>query len=134
MHPGHPLLQQAQLAGGAAASSVPFVELFRDGRAAVTLLLWFSYVMGIMALQFITSWLPTLIAGTGVSISLAVLTGSLFHIGGRPGMSSWDSAWIGAHQDRCDRLPDRGADHRLHGAGQRHAAAAGGGDVLLSAC
>ncbi len=64
---------------------VPFMALFQEGRTAVTLLLWFSYVMGIMALQFITSWLPTLIAGTGVSISLAVLIGSLFHIGGTAG-------------------------------------------------
>ncbi|HTH98077.1 MAG TPA: MFS transporter [Stellaceae bacterium] len=64
---------------------VPFVALFREGRIWMTLLLWTSYITAIMASQFITSWLPTLIAGTGVGISLAALTGSLYHIGGTGG-------------------------------------------------
>jgi MFS transporter, AAHS family, 4-hydroxybenzoate transporter len=59
--------------------------LFRDGRASATLLLWTAYICGITALQFLTSWLPTLIAGAGIGLSLAVFTGSLFHIGGTCG-------------------------------------------------
>ena len=67
------------------AARIPFVALFTDGRIVVTLLLWCSYVAALMASQFITSWLPTLIAGTGVSISLAALIGSLYHVGGAAG-------------------------------------------------
>ncbi|MDB5363267.1 MAG: hypothetical protein JWO51_4564 [Rhodospirillales bacterium] len=64
---------------------VPVAALFQDGRRPVTLLLWLAYITGIMALQFMTSWLPTLIAGTGISVSLAVFTASLFHVGGTIG-------------------------------------------------
>jgi AAHS family 4-hydroxybenzoate transporter-like MFS transporter len=67
------------------ARKVPMLALFQDGRTPITLLLWLSYITGIMALQFMTSWLPTLINGTGIAVSLAVLTGSLFHVGGTVG-------------------------------------------------
>ncbi len=56
--------------------------LFQQGRAATTVLLWFAYICGITALQFMTSWLPTLITSAGVGLSLAVFTGALFHVGG----------------------------------------------------
>jgi AAHS family 4-hydroxybenzoate transporter-like MFS transporter len=56
--------------------------LFQDGRAPTTLLLWAAYICGITALQFMTSWLPTLITSAGVGLSLAVFTGALFHVGG----------------------------------------------------
>jgi AAHS family 4-hydroxybenzoate transporter-like MFS transporter len=58
------------------------MALFQDGRAPTTLLLWSAYICGITALQFMTSWLPTLITGAGVGLSLAVFIGALFHIGG----------------------------------------------------
>lgn len=64
---------------------VPVAALFQDGRKAMTLLLWLAYVSGIMAMQFMTSWLPTLINDTGISMAQAVLTGSLFHVGGTVG-------------------------------------------------
>lgn len=61
---------------------VPAAALFQDGRRPMTLLLWLAYVTGIMALQFMTSWLPTLITGAGIGLGEAVFIGSLFHIGG----------------------------------------------------
>ncbi len=61
---------------------VPAAALFQDGRAPITLLLWLAYITGIMALQFMTSWLPTLINGSGIAVSLAVYIGALFHVGG----------------------------------------------------
>lgn len=64
---------------------VEVAALFQSGRAPITLLLWLAYICGITALQFMTSWLPTLIAGAGIAVSLAVFTGSLFHVGGTVG-------------------------------------------------
>lgn len=56
--------------------------LFQDGRAPTTLLLWSAYISGITALQFMTSWVPTLINSSGTGLQLAVIIGALFHIGG----------------------------------------------------
>jgi AAHS family 4-hydroxybenzoate transporter-like MFS transporter len=64
---------------------VPVAALFQEGRRAMTLLLWIAYITGIMALQSMTSWLPTLIGGAGIAMSQAILIGSLFHIGGTVG-------------------------------------------------
>jgi MFS transporter, AAHS family, 4-hydroxybenzoate transporter len=65
-----------------APKKVEVAALFQDGRAPLTLLLWAAYIFGLTALQFMTSWLPTLVNGTGIAVSLAVLIGSLFHLGG----------------------------------------------------
>jgi MFS transporter, AAHS family, 4-hydroxybenzoate transporter len=62
-----------------------FAALFRGGRLWITLLLWLSYLTAMIASQFITSWLPTLIAGTGAGISRAAAIGSLYHVGGAAG-------------------------------------------------
>jgi MFS transporter, AAHS family, 4-hydroxybenzoate transporter len=64
---------------------VPVAALFEDGRKPMTLLLWLAYVTGIMGMQFMTSWLPTLINDTGIGMAQAVFTASLFHIGGTAG-------------------------------------------------
>jgi AAHS family 4-hydroxybenzoate transporter-like MFS transporter len=60
----------------------PVAALFQDGRKSITLLLWVAYITGIMALQSMTSWLPTLLGGAGIAMAEAIFIGSLFHIGG----------------------------------------------------
>jgi AAHS family 4-hydroxybenzoate transporter-like MFS transporter len=54
------------------ASGTPVRALFRDGRAAVTLLLWVIFTMNIMELIFLSSWTPTLIHSTGVPLDWAL--------------------------------------------------------------
>ena len=40
---------------------VPARDLFLDGRAACTVLLWLAYTGTQMTLNFLTSWLPTVV-------------------------------------------------------------------------
>ena len=63
-------------------ASIPIGQLFRDGRARVTLLFWFLFFMNLMELYFLTSWLPTTISSQGISVQWAVIATSLLQIGG----------------------------------------------------
>ncbi|HLY58132.1 MAG TPA: MFS transporter [Stellaceae bacterium] len=42
-----------------AAGAPPVLALFQDGRAASTLLLWFSFFMGLLAIYLTAAWMPT---------------------------------------------------------------------------
>ncbi len=66
-------------------AGVPARHLFTEGRAAITLLLWFTYIAGLMGQHFLTSWLPTVLVGSGVTLSHAVLAGSSVQIGAAVG-------------------------------------------------
>src|SRR5450830_241525 len=57
-------------------------ELFRDGRAGVTLLLWLISFMNLINLYFLSNWLPTLIKDAGYSTGTAVLIGTSLQVGG----------------------------------------------------
>ena len=70
------IVQEVHLAG------IPVVHLFREGRAAVTLLLWVVFFMSLLDLYFLASWLPTVIHDLGATVSLAVVIGSLLQVGG----------------------------------------------------
>jgi len=63
-------------------SGVPAKNLFTEGRAAITLLLWFAYISSLTGQFFLTSWLPTVLVGSGLSLGHAVVTGSAVQIGG----------------------------------------------------
>ncbi len=63
-------------------AGIPVVHLFREGRAAVTLLLWVVFFMSLLDLYFLASWLPTVINDLGASVSLAAVIGSLLQVGG----------------------------------------------------
>ncbi|HEV7965968.1 MAG TPA: MFS transporter [Candidatus Acidoferrales bacterium] len=63
-------------------SGVPARHLFTEGRAATTLLLWFAYIFSLTGQFFLTSWLPTVLVGSGLSLGHAVVTGSAVQIGG----------------------------------------------------
>jgi AAHS family 4-hydroxybenzoate transporter-like MFS transporter len=62
-------------------SGAPARHLFTEGRAMITLLLWLAYISVLMAQHFLTSWLPTLLVSSGLSLSDSVLAGSSVAIG-----------------------------------------------------
>ena len=64
----------------ARASSVP--QLFADGRAGVTLLVWTMFFMNLLNLWFLNNWLPMVMHDAGLDIETASLITSLFQIGG----------------------------------------------------
>lgn len=67
---------------------VPFVALFRDGRARVTLLLWLVNFTNLLDMYFLSNWLPTVMREAGYSASTAVLGGTMLWIGGVVGTLS----------------------------------------------
>ncbi len=59
-----------------------FANLFRDGRALMTLLLWLISFANLLNLFFLANWLPLLSTGMGFSSSTAVLMGTTLQLGG----------------------------------------------------
>lgn len=60
----------------------PVGELFRHGRASVTLLLWVVNFMNLLNLYFLSNWLPTIAVSAGLSSETAVLVGTALQAGG----------------------------------------------------
>jgi MFS transporter, AAHS family, 4-hydroxybenzoate transporter len=60
-------------------------QLFTDGRAGVTLLLWVMFFMNLLDLYFLIGWLPTVMSDAGVAVQTAILIASLFQLGGVTG-------------------------------------------------
>jgi MFS transporter, AAHS family, 4-hydroxybenzoate transporter len=61
---------------------LPFLVLFRDGRAPVTVFLWIAFIANLMGLLFVISWMPTVLASNGISTNRAALVGAMFQTGG----------------------------------------------------
>src|SRR5205823_4021528 len=67
-------------------------DLFREGRAAATTLLWILNFMNLLIVHLVASWLPTVVREAGYSISAAVLIATVFQIGGVIG--TFTLAWL----------------------------------------
>lgn len=65
-----------------ARGGAPVAELFRQGRALTTLLLWVVNFMNLLNLYFLANWLPTIAASAGLSTTNAVLVGTALQVGG----------------------------------------------------
>jgi AAHS family 4-hydroxybenzoate transporter-like MFS transporter len=63
-------------------TGVPVLQLFKDGRTLVTLLLWVVFFMTLLDIYFLSYWLPTVLNDLGASVSAAALIGSMLQIGG----------------------------------------------------
>jgi len=61
---------------------IPVIHLFRNGRAAPTILLWIVNFLLLLNLYFLSHWLPALIKDAGYSTSKAVLAGTTLQVGG----------------------------------------------------
>lgn len=66
----------------AAHGGAPVSELFRHGRAMVTVLLWAVNFMNLLNLYFLSNWLPTIATSAGLSTKTAVLIGTALQVGG----------------------------------------------------
>jgi AAHS family 4-hydroxybenzoate transporter-like MFS transporter len=73
-------------------AGIPVVHLFRDGRAAATMLLWVVNFMNLLSLYSLANWLPTVVRGAGYSTSIAVLVGTTLQVGGT--LSPFLLAWL----------------------------------------
>jgi AAHS family 4-hydroxybenzoate transporter-like MFS transporter len=65
-----------------AGGSFSVGQLFTDGRATVTLLLWLMFFMNLLNLWFLNNWLPTIMTDAKINVETASLITSLFQIGG----------------------------------------------------
>lgn len=61
---------------------VPMVQLFHEGRALGTTLLWVVNFMNLLNLYFLTNWLPIVVSTKGYSDSYAVISASVLQAGG----------------------------------------------------
>jgi MFS transporter, AAHS family, 4-hydroxybenzoate transporter len=60
----------------------PIAQLFADGRALTTILLWLVNFLNVLNAYFISSWLPTIVRDAGYPTSTAVLVGTSVQTGG----------------------------------------------------
>lgn len=63
----------------------PMAELFRPGVLQGTLLLWSTFFMSLLIIYLLSSWMPTLLSGNGLSLSNASLVTMMFQVGGTVG-------------------------------------------------
>src|SRR6266852_4561633 len=63
-------------------AGIPVLHLFKEGRTAVTLLLWVVFFMSLLDLYFLSNWLPTVLNDLGASVSSAAAIGSMLQVGG----------------------------------------------------
>ncbi|SFV09165.1 MFS transporter [Pseudoduganella namucuonensis] len=60
-------------------------QLFREGRARATILIWIVSFMNLLVLFFLSNWLPVLMKDAGFSTNYAVLAGTALQVGGIAG-------------------------------------------------
>jgi AAHS family 4-hydroxybenzoate transporter-like MFS transporter len=65
--------------------TVPVKQLFTEGRAAMTMLLWLAFSANLVSIHFLTSWLPTVIHESGVPLDHAIIATALLQAGGALG-------------------------------------------------
>ncbi len=60
-------------------------DLFRDGRATATALLWVAYFTNLLVMYFLISWLPLLFRSAGLSTRIALASSAMLTLGGVAG-------------------------------------------------
>jgi AAHS family 4-hydroxybenzoate transporter-like MFS transporter len=67
------------------ARKAPVADVFKNGRAAGTVLLWAAIFFNLVGINLQTSWLPLTITGMGYTTAQAVTATAGFHVGGALG-------------------------------------------------
>lgn len=75
----------------------PVKTLFERQMIAGTLLIWAMFFMSLLIIYLLTSWMPVLLAGAGVSFQSAALISMTHQIGAAIG-----SVWLGRQMDKAD--------------------------------
>src|SRR5579863_2404408 len=57
-------------------------ELYREGRAKATALLWVMFFMNLLDIYFLAAWLPTVINSVGIPVGQAVIVSAVLQVGG----------------------------------------------------
>jgi len=63
----------------------PVGHLFKPQLVRGTLLFWITFFMSLLVIYLLSSWLPTLLRGTGLSLRTAALVTTMFQVGGTVG-------------------------------------------------
>lgn len=61
-------------------------KLFTEGRAGITVLIWLSFFMNLLALNYLNNWLPTLTTETGLPAGEALRAAASLQFGGMLGI------------------------------------------------
>lgn len=61
---------------------VSMPQLFREGRARATTLLWIIFFMSLLDVYLLVNWLPTAMNSSGASVKAAVMVGVVLQLGG----------------------------------------------------
>jgi MFS transporter, AAHS family, 4-hydroxybenzoate transporter len=67
------------------SSGSPIGHLFKRELVQGTLLLWLAFFMSLLVIYTLSSWLPTLLRSTGLSLKTAALVTMMFQLGGTAG-------------------------------------------------
>ena len=68
-----------------AEKRLSLVEIFTEGRATRTILLWTSYFASLLMIYFLMSWLPLVLNQAGLSISESIESSVYLNVGGMVG-------------------------------------------------
>ncbi|SAK84883.1 major facilitator transporter [Caballeronia arationis] len=68
-----------------AQTGFPVKHLFDPELRRGTLLLWLAFFMSLLVIYLLSSWLPTLISSTGMTLKKASLVTAMFQVGGTAG-------------------------------------------------
>jgi MFS transporter, AAHS family, 4-hydroxybenzoate transporter len=69
-------------------TEIRVVQLFTDGRMAMTLLIWIIFFMNTTVLNLLNNWLPTLVTTTGLPQDQSLRIATLLQLGGVVGVIS----------------------------------------------
>lgn len=65
-----------------ARTGVPLKHLFTEGRGALTLLLWLSFLLNVFVILSLVPWMPTLLTSIDFSLGHAAQIAAMYSIGG----------------------------------------------------
>ncbi len=86
--PSEDLSQASFAAPGKARAGFPVTHLFDANLRRGTLFLWLAFFMSLLVIYLLSSWLPTLINSTGMTLKDASLVTAMFQVGGTVGAIS----------------------------------------------